>query len=73
MMNINLHLPDDKQLRIEKNTIISQLKYNDYIDFVSNLQLEHYISSQKERIALLLFFLFFTLFSMSQSCMRRWE
>lgn len=59
MMNINLHLPDDKQLRIEKNTIISQLKYNDYIDFVSNLQLEHYISSQKERIAAIIVFSFF--------------
>ncbi|MBY0095039.1 helix-turn-helix domain-containing protein [Priestia aryabhattai] len=47
--NINLYLPTEKQIKIVGNTVISNLKYNDYISLVSTLSLDDYISSQKER------------------------
>ncbi|WP_285767429.1 helix-turn-helix domain-containing protein [Peribacillus sp. SI8-4] len=47
--NINLYLPNENQIKIVGTTVSSHLKYNDYINFVSKLSLDEYVSSQKER------------------------
>lgn len=49
IVNINLYLPTEKQIIISGNMVLSTLRYNDYINFVSNLSLDEYISSQRER------------------------
>ncbi|MBT2698979.1 helix-turn-helix domain-containing protein [Bacillus sp. ISL-40] len=50
IVNINLYLPTEKQIKILGTTVLSTLTYNDYINFMNNLSLDEYFSSQSERI-----------------------
>ncbi|GKU83298.1 PRD domain-containing protein [Niallia sp. NCCP-28] len=58
--NINMYLPDDKQFVMDGSIIKSSLKYTDYIQFISNLSIQDYISSQEERISMIIVLSFLT-------------
>lgn len=60
LSNINRYLPEDKSFIMDGNIVKSNLKYTDYIQFVSKLSLQDYISSQEERITMIIVLSFFT-------------